>query len=119
MEQTFGERVRFIRRRRGMTQADLARALGCTVQTVVRYEGLRLEEVKPAKVKEIAAALKVDEAELTGGAPDEEERQINILTRGLRKMSPEQRESVVKLVMAFMDAHQLMPDEEDGEDDEE
>ncbi len=119
MEQTFGERVRFIRRRRGMTQTDLARALGCTVQTVVRYEGLRLEEVKPAKVKEIAAALKVDESELTGARPDEGEEQINILTRGLRRMSPEQRESVVKLVMAFMDNQQLLPEEDDGEDEDE
>lgn len=100
MEQQFGDRLRMLRRRRGMTQGDLARALGCTVQTVVRYEGLRIEEVRPAKLKAIAGALGVEPWELTGEEPVDEE--INTLTRGLKRMDPEQRTNLIRMVMPYV-----------------
>ena len=100
MEQQFGDRLRMLRRRRGMTQGDLARALGCTVQTVVRYEGLRIEEVRPAKLKAIAGALGVEPWELTGEEPVDEE--INTLTRGLKRMDPEQRANLIRMVMPYV-----------------
>jgi len=100
IEQTFGERLRVIRKRRGMTQGDLAKALGCTVQTVVRYEGLTLEEVKPARLRKIADALHVDERELTGDYGDEGE--IGVLTRGLKNMEPERRSQLIQLMMPLV-----------------
>ncbi len=110
MEQKFGERLRMLRRRRGMTQADLARALGCTVQTVVRYEGLGLEEVRPARLKAIADALGVGERELRGDSSGEEE--IRMLTRGLRNMDPEKRSGLISLMMPFIEQYQ----KEDGDE---
>lgn len=104
MEQTFGERLRMIRRRRGMTQADLAKAMGITVQTVVRYEGLGLEEVRPARLKAFADALGVGTEELTGEFSGEED--IQSLTRGLRNMDPEKRAGLIRLMMPFILQHQ-------------
>ena len=101
MEQTFGERLRMLRKRRGMTQGDLARALGVTVQTVVRYEGLRLADLRPARLEEIAQALQVSVRELTG-EEDPAERDIRILTRGLRNMEPAQRENLIRLMMPLV-----------------
>ena len=99
MEQIFGERLRMIRKRRGMTQADLARALGVTVQTVVRYESLRLEEIRPGRLAAIAGALDVDVKELTGAPEEHGEEEIRMLTRGLRNMDPSQRENLIRLMI--------------------
>ena len=109
LTQTFGERLRVIRKRRGMTQADLARALGVTVQTIVRYESLRLEEVRPARLAAIAAALGVEERELTGEAGEDEA--LSMLTRGLKNMDPEQRENLIRVMMPFVMQYQKEPEE--------
>ena len=110
MQQSFGERLRMLRKRRGMTQTDLARALGWTVQTVVRYESLRLDEVRPAKLKAIADALRVEEAELKGEQSDS--GMMGVLTRGLRNMEPAERDSLIELVMPYVMRHQKPPEGE-------
>jgi transcriptional regulator with XRE-family HTH domain len=114
MEQDFGERLRMLRRRRGMTQVDLARAVGITVQTVVRYESLHShEELRPARLKALAGALDVDTAELAGeGAPEDEE--IAVLTRGLRRMDPARRENLIALMMPLIEQYRREEDEDGG-----
>ncbi|MBQ9210517.1 MAG: helix-turn-helix transcriptional regulator [Clostridia bacterium] len=102
MEQIFGDRLRMIRKRRGMTQSALAQALGVTVQTVVRYESLRLEELRPGRLEAIAAALDVSPQELSGAGWDPVEDEIQVLTRGLRNMDPAQRENLIQLMMPFV-----------------
>ena len=111
VEQTFGERLQILRKRRGMTQGDLAAALGVSVQTVVRYEGLRLEEVKPGRLAAIARALDVNPRELTGEPPESEE-DIRLLTRGLRNMEPLQRESLIRMMMPLVEKYQIRGGEE-------
>ena len=106
MEQTFGERLRMLRKRRGMTQGDLAEALGVTVQTVVRYESLRLEEMRPGRLKAIAEALGVSLPELTGETESPAEAEIRTLTRGLRNMEPEQRDNLIRLMMPLVMQYQ-------------
>ena len=118
MEQTFGERLRMLRKRKGMTQGDLARALGVTVQTVVRYEGLRLEEIRPARVEALVRILGVDSRELTGesglpGDPGEEE--IQVLARGLRSMDPRRREDLIRLIMPLVEQYRMEEVDPDGE----
>ena len=110
MDQIFGDRLRMVRKRRGMTQGDLAAALGVTVQTVVRYESLRLEEIRPAKLKTIADALGVTVEELTGEAEDPE---IRLLTRGLKNMDPAQRENLIRLMMPLVMQYQKREGTED------
>ena len=102
MDQIFGDRLRLLRKRKGMTQSDLARAMGVTLQTIVRYEGLTLEEVRPARLKAFAQALDVDERELTGEADLADSEDIRILTRGLQQLSPERRKALISLVMPYI-----------------
>ena len=106
MTQTFGERLRILRKRRGMTQADLARLLGVTVQTVVRYEGLRTEDLRPAKVEAIASALDVDPRDLAGWPEDAAGDEVEILARGLRNMDPGQRERLIQMMMPLIREYQ-------------
>ena len=107
MEQTFGDRVRILRKRRGMTQADLASALGVTVQTIVRYEGLKkAEELRPGRVEQIAQALGTEPPDLIGSWEDGEE-EIRVLTRGLRNMDPAQREKLIGMMMPLIREYQL------------
>ena len=106
MEQTFGERLRMLRKRRGMTQGDLAEALGVTVQTIVRYESLRLEEMRPGRLKAIAETLGVSLPELTGETESPAETEIRTLTRGLRNMEPEQRDNLIRLMMPLVMQYQ-------------
>ena len=118
MEQIFGERLRILRKRRGMTQGDLAQALGVTVQTVVRYESLRLEEIRPGKLEAIAQALHVSVPELTGKSDEESgEREIQVLTRGLRNMDPEQRENLIRLMMPLVMQFQKEESDAGGQDE--
>lgn len=114
MEQNFGELLRMLRRRRGMTQGDLARALGITVQTVVRYESLPSSAgLRPARLKEIADVLGVSVPQLSGAAPEEEE-EIAVLARGLRRMDPARRESLISLMMPFILQYQKEGDDDDS-----
>ena len=117
MKQTFGERLRIIRKRRGMTQGDLAAALGVTVQTVVRYESLETEDIRPARLQAIADALQVAPSELTGEREEQDvqaEEEIQVLTRGLRSMDPSRRENLIQLMMPLILKYQR---EEETDDD--
>ena len=118
MEQIFGERLRMLRKRKGMTQGDLARALGVSVQTVVRYEGLRLEEIRPARVEALARALGVDPMELTGEGEDPDasaEEEIQVLARGLRSMDSRRREDLIRLIMPLVEQYRKEEGDPDGE----
>ena len=113
MQQTFGERLRMLRKRRGLTQNDLARELGVTVQTVVRYESLRADEIRPDRLRQIAAVLDVDPAALTGEEPEDSgEEDILLLARGLRSMDPEQRRRLIGMMMPLVRQFQEAPAEE-------
>lgn len=61
-----GDRVRAVRRRRALTQAELAESAGVSVDTVVKLEGGR-HEPRPATVRKLAAALNVGVEYLTVG----------------------------------------------------
>ena len=113
MNQIFGERMKMLRKRRGMTQTELAQALGVTVATVVRYESLPLEEMKPWRVTEIAEALGVTREELTGESEAQADLEIQALARGLKTMDPGQRQRLIQMMMPLVLQFQIKEEPED------
>ena len=101
MTKTFGENMRIWRKRRGMTQTDLAEKLGITIQSVCRYENSSAEEVRPARRESIARALDVSVQALTGDSP-EEDASVLMLTRGLQRMDAEKRECLIEMIMPYV-----------------
>ncbi len=79
MSLTFGERVAFLRRRRGFTQGDLAALLGVSGNTISRIEQSSrgkwgFEDVKGKTVAALARHLRVSADYLLGLNEDEHER---------------------------------------------
>ena len=75
---TFGERVAFLRRRRGFTQADLAAKIGIRGNTISRIEkGTQgkwgFEDVKGGTVVALARYLRVSADYLLGLSEDDRE----------------------------------------------
>jgi transcriptional regulator with XRE-family HTH domain len=75
---TFGERVAFLRRRRGFTQADLAAKIGIRGNTISRIEKgtpgkLGFEDVKGRTVVALARHLRVSTDYLLGLSEDARE----------------------------------------------
>ena len=113
-DQTFGERLRILRKRRGMTQSDLAKTMGITVQTVVRYESLGIEDVKPERLHAFAQALGAEDWELSGEDPETmEEEDIRILTRGLRDLDPARRKRLIELMMPIVEDYRMAQQREE------
>jgi transcriptional regulator with XRE-family HTH domain len=75
---TFGERVGFLRRRRGFTQADFAAKIGVRGNTISRIEkGMQgrwgFEDVKGKTVVALARHLRVSADYLLGLSEDDRE----------------------------------------------
>lgn len=69
-----GERIRALRRRKGVTQADLAEAVGVTFQQIQKYER-GANRVSASMLARIARALQTSVSELFGEAPAGPEQQ--------------------------------------------
>lgn len=61
---TFGERIKSIRKKKNITQAELGRRMGISQQTIAKYEKA-VEQPKYKTVVKLARALDVSLAELT------------------------------------------------------
>ena len=66
MPETIGKRIRDTRIARGMTQEDLARAIGTTKQNIYKYENGVITNIPLENVESIARALDVTPESLTG-----------------------------------------------------
>jgi transcriptional regulator with XRE-family HTH domain len=71
-EVTFGQRVQSVRKRRGLTQGELARAAGLSVSLVSKLEQDVITDVRLETARKIAVALRVATTVLITG-PDREE----------------------------------------------
>jgi transcriptional regulator with XRE-family HTH domain len=67
---TLGKRIEDTRRRRVLTQAELARDAGVALITVTRLEGDKIENPRPDTVRKLARVLAVDPAWLLFGDDD-------------------------------------------------
>ncbi|WP_322769631.1 helix-turn-helix domain-containing protein [Frankia sp. Cr1] len=70
MEQSLGDRIVQIRRRRSLTQAELAEAAGVSLDVITKLEGNRRAGARVSTLHAIARALKVKTSELLEGGGD-------------------------------------------------
>lgn len=63
-----GNQIRFFRKQRGLTQSQLAEAIGETRQTIYKYETGVIKTVPFHKLEKIASVLACTPAELAGWA---------------------------------------------------
>ena len=69
-KETFGERLKRLRKKSGLTQEKLAEILNVSFMTIRRWEwGKNIPRVDD--IKELAAALNVTEDELLNGVPEQ------------------------------------------------
>jgi transcriptional regulator with XRE-family HTH domain len=90
---TFGERVAFLRRRRGWTQADLAAKLGVRGNTISRIEKSThgkggFEDVKGKTVAALARHLRVSADYLLGLSEDDHEIPWSLLPSAEDQATP-------------------------------
>ncbi len=75
-----------LRRERGMTLDDLARALGTSRQTIHRYENGVIANVPPEKVEQLAAALGVSPSMLMGWGAEINAEKLGIMPITVKKL---------------------------------
>jgi transcriptional regulator with XRE-family HTH domain len=106
-----GKNIRFLRKRAGLTQTDLAQALGVKQQVVANYEK---GEINPevAKLPTLAKALGVSIAALFGeeGHPEETPSSARVKRKDsreiraqeiFRRLKPEEQRAILKQMRAF------------------
>ena len=95
-EQVFGARLRALRRQHGETQPELAKLLGLSRSAVSMYESGE-REPKYELLTVIAAHYDVELDYLLGrDVPEEDPDELRMIARAGRKMTPEQRESLLR-----------------------
>lgn len=107
---TIGERIAAFRLKRGMTQTELADAIGENKQLIYKYEKGIITNIPLQKVEAMAKALLCTPAELTGWdapahATEPELPEITLIARAGKKMSPDQRDLMLRWArMTFPEA---------------
>jgi transcriptional regulator with XRE-family HTH domain len=106
----FGKRLREIRQRRAMTQAELGEAVGVSNRVIAYYEG---DEAQPpgAMLVDLAKTLKVTSDELLGIKPLKEKaspKKARLLKRleKVDELPPADQRAVLKFVDALVTSRQ-------------
>lgn len=114
---TIGERISQLRQRRGLTQSDLAEAIGETKQTIYKYEHGIVSNIPIGKIEAIAKVLRCPPSALTGWeemVDDATDQELNNMLEDLRSRedmrmlfrlahgaSPEDVRQAVKIIEAL------------------
>ena len=118
-----GEKIRELRKERGLNQDQLAELASLNRVTIAKYESGRVEPGAHA-LSRIADALEVSTDVLLGRADEPPERaerprtpQINIVSGWMEKMPQEDQDRVVQMMQVmFMNHPELLKREEDDDD---
>ena len=107
----FGRRLHALRTARGLTQTELAEAIGSSQRAISHYE--TVADYPPAAVIiELAKALGASTDELLGaknGTPAKESRQDRLLRRKFQQVAflPEKdRRAIFRMINSLVAAHQ-------------
>ena len=96
---SFGERVRKTRIQRGMTQQELAEAIGLTSRTTINKIELARRNTKISTAIKLAKALNVDPDYLVFGDEEETKAEIEEL---FNRLSEDQQESVLAFLRSML-----------------
>ncbi len=100
----FGERLRRARINKGMSQVELARAIGLTQASISQFEkGLRMPT--PANIRKFAQILNILEVDLAG--QDKGEFEKTLLMRNIRDLSPDTLNKINEYVVILKQNEQV------------
>lgn len=99
---TFGERLRSIREKQGMTLAQVAAKTGVSEATVQRYESGEIKNPPQDRIVLLAKALGVTEATLMGWEADDLDVEVRLLARDMQQLPPAKRRKAITLLRLMM-----------------
>lgn len=100
----FGERLRRARINKGISQAELASAIGLTQASISQFEkGLRMPT--PANIRKFAQILNILEVDLAG--QDQGEFEKTLLMRNIRDLSPDTLNKINEYVIILKQNEQV------------
>ena len=76
---TQGERIKYYRERKGLTQAELGKLCGVSYQTIQKYEKDIVTNLPLEKVKRLAIALGVSPGVIGGWSTEEDDAKANLI----------------------------------------
>lgn len=94
------ERIKKIRLERGMTQQDLADALGLKSRSSINKIEMDTYEISLEKAKKIAKALNVDPDYLIFGDEEDKREEINRL---FEKLDPRKQDAVLAFLQSLIE----------------
>ncbi|MDO4861711.1 MAG: helix-turn-helix transcriptional regulator [Eubacteriales bacterium] len=107
-----GDNIRALRLHRGLSQTDLAEAIGESKQTIYKYENGIITNIPLQKIEAIARVLRCTPESLVGWEKFSEMKQeeeddfpqVRMIARAGRRMTEEDREKMLQLIkVAFPD----------------
>lgn len=118
-----GERIRALRKQRGLNQDQLAELASLNRVTVAKYEAGRVEPGAQALAR-IADALEVSTDALLGRTEEIPEAskprtvEARIVSGGMDKLPQEKREQILNVLRAMFAEHPELFNDEKGNDDD-
>ena len=120
---TTGEKIKQLRKERGMTQEELGNLIGVQKAAINKYETGVVVNLKQATIAALADALHVSPVELLSPELSDDEKrwssyvqgridspipqtsEARILARGIDRLPPEEREQALAVVRAMFHQH--------------
>ena len=104
VEHSFAENLRYLRKRKGFTQKELADLLQVSEITINRYETGAVPIPRSSRLKKLAEVLGVSEGDLMGWQDSDLSGDVHMLARGLQSLPEDKRKQVIALLSSCIDA---------------
>lgn len=117
VEHGFAENLRYLRKRKGFTQKELADLLKVSEITINRYETGAVPIPRSSRLKKLATVLGVTEGDLMGWQDSDLSGEVHMLARGLQSLPEDKRRQVIGLLSSYIDALAENNDKAGGQDD--
>ena len=105
--EAYGDRIKRMRRARGMSAEDLAEATGISPATIYRYENGSTEDLKLSTIERLAEALRTTPAHLAGWTEAGNHQDTTRPTDTTHHERSESHMITLNDLLTIVDAHQL------------